>query len=45
MRRNAAGLFPYALATAIAPLSSYATLVICSLVALYYALPGPTADA
>jgi uncharacterized membrane protein len=40
LRRNAVGLIPYAVAVAVAPLSSYATLLICGAVALYYALPG-----
>ena len=46
--RNLAGLGPYALATALAPLSAYATLAICGTVALFYALPlasGADADA
>ena len=33
------GLVPYAVATAIAPLSPYATLAICGAVAMFYALP------
>ena len=40
LRRNAVGLVPYAAAVAVAPLSSYATLLICAAVALFYALPG-----
>jgi uncharacterized membrane protein len=43
--RNFAGLVPYALAVAVAPLSSYATLILCGAVALFYALPQTTADA
>jgi uncharacterized membrane protein len=43
-RRNQAGLVPYALALALAPLSSYATLILCGAVALFYALPVTTAD-
>jgi uncharacterized membrane protein len=39
LRRNLRGLAPYAIATAIAPLSAYATLIICAAVAVYYALP------
>jgi uncharacterized membrane protein len=39
--RNATGLAPYVAAVAVAPLSAYATLAICGLVALYYASPGP----
>jgi hypothetical protein len=42
--RNAVGLVPYAVALAVAPLSSYATLVICGAVAGFYALPATTAD-
>jgi uncharacterized membrane protein len=44
MRRNATGLAPYALATALAAASPYATLAICGAVAVFYALPGTTAD-
>jgi len=40
LRRNAVGLIPYALATALAPVSPYATLGICGAVAIYYALPA-----
>jgi uncharacterized membrane protein len=39
LRRGVAGLIPYALATAVAPLSAYATLAICTAVAAFYALP------
>jgi uncharacterized membrane protein len=45
LRRNAIGPLPYAVATAAAALSQYLTLVICALVALFYALPATTADA
>ncbi len=38
--RNALGLVPYVLATAVAPLSPYLTLGICAAVAAFYALPG-----
>jgi uncharacterized membrane protein len=41
--RNVAGLGPYAAAVALAAVSSYATLALCGLVALYYALPATTA--
>src|SRR5438067_6629271 len=44
LRRNAAGLLPYAIATAAAILSPYVTLAICGLVAVFYALPGTTSD-
>ena len=43
-RQNFAGLLPYAIATAVAPLSSYATLAICAAVAVFYALPQTTAE-
>ena len=39
LKRGIAGLVPYGVAAAIAPLSPYATLAICGLVALFYALP------
>lgn len=39
LTRNGAGLIPYAVATAVAPLSQYLTLAICGAVAVYYALP------
>lgn len=42
MRRNAAGVIPYALATAGAALSPYVTLAVCALIAAYYVLPGTT---
>ena len=44
LRRNAAGLVPYALAVVVAPLSAYASLAICAAVALYYASPGVRPD-
>ena len=37
--RSAAGVIPYVVATAIAPVSAYATLIICAAVAVFYALP------
>jgi uncharacterized membrane protein len=40
LRRNAAGLAPYAVAVLLAPVSAYATLAVCGAVALYYARPG-----
>jgi uncharacterized membrane protein len=44
--RNLFGLGPYALATALAPVSAYVTLAICGAVALFYALPlASSADA
>jgi uncharacterized membrane protein len=39
LTRNMAGLGPYAVATALAPLSAYLTVGICSAVAIFYALP------
>ena len=45
LRRNAAGIVPYALATVGGILSQYFTLAVCGLIALFYALPSTTADA
>lgn len=39
-RRSAAGVLPYLLATALAAVSSYATLGVCAAVAVYYAMPS-----
>lgn len=44
LRRNVVGSLPYALATVGAILTPYFTLVICALVALFYALPSTTSD-
>jgi hypothetical protein len=44
LRRNAAGLLPYAVATAAAALSPYLTLGLAGAVAVFYALPTTTAD-
>jgi uncharacterized membrane protein len=44
LMRGVAGLAPYALATALAFVSPYATLAICGAVAALYALPRTTAD-
>jgi uncharacterized membrane protein len=44
LRRSVAGLVPYALATALAAISPYVTLAICSAVACYYALPLATGE-
>ena len=44
LRRNAAGLLPYAFATVAAILTPYLTLAICALVAAFYALPSTTSD-
>lgn len=43
--RNALGLIPYAIATAVAPFSAYLTLAICAAVAAYYASPATRAAA
>ena len=45
LRRNAAGLLPYLLATAVAAVSPYVTLAVTALVAVFYAVPSTTADA
>jgi TMEM175 potassium channel family protein len=39
MARSIGGITPYVLATALAPVSAVATLVICAAVAAFYALP------
>jgi uncharacterized membrane protein len=39
LRRGVTGLIPYALATALAFVSAYLTLLICAAIAVYYALP------
>jgi len=39
LARGVTGLAPYTLATALAPLSAYATLTLCAAVAAFYALP------
>jgi uncharacterized membrane protein len=44
LRRNAAGLLPYLVATAMAAISPYATLAVTALVAVFYAVPSTTAD-
>jgi uncharacterized membrane protein len=38
-KRALAGIVPYVIATALAPVSAYATLAICAAVGAYYALP------
>ena len=38
------GLIPYAIATAMAPLSPYLTLAICAAVAAFYASPAASAS-
>jgi uncharacterized membrane protein len=37
--RSLTGLLPYAIATGLAAVSQYATLAICAVIAVYYALP------
>jgi uncharacterized membrane protein len=44
LARGVAGLAPYAIATALAPVSAYSTLAICGGIAIFYALPFTTAD-
>ena len=44
LRRNAVGLLPYGLATVGAILTPYFTVVICALVAAFYAVPSATSD-
>jgi uncharacterized membrane protein len=44
LRRNFVGLPPYAIATACALISPYVTLVICALIAAFYAAPFTTSD-
>lgn len=39
LSRSVSGLLPYVVATALAPVSAYATLIICAALAGYYALP------
>jgi uncharacterized membrane protein len=43
LARGVAGLVPYAAATALAAVSSYATLALCGAVAAFYALPFASA--
>jgi len=43
LKRGVAGILPYAIATAVAPLSPYLTLGICAGVALFYASPAASA--
>jgi uncharacterized membrane protein len=42
LTRSVSGLVPYAVAVAVAPLSPYATLVICGALAVFYATPIAT---
>jgi uncharacterized membrane protein len=43
LKRGVAGVLPYAIATAVAPLSPYLTLAICAAVAVFYASPAASA--
>jgi len=45
LRRNAAGVLPYVLATAGGIVTPYLTLAICAAIAVFYALPATTSDA
>jgi uncharacterized membrane protein len=42
LQRGVQGLIPYAVATAVAPVSPYLTIAICAAVAVFYALPFAT---
>jgi uncharacterized membrane protein len=44
LARGVVGLAPYLVATALAPVSAYATVAICAAVAVFYALPFTSAD-
>jgi uncharacterized membrane protein len=44
LKRGVAGVLPYAIATAVAPLSPYLTLGICAGVAAFYASPAASAS-
>ncbi len=44
LTRSLTGLIPYALATALAPVSAYLTLAICMAIAAFYALPVATGN-
>jgi uncharacterized membrane protein len=43
LKRAVAGLIPYAIATAVAPISPYLTIAICAAVAAFYASPAASA--
>ncbi len=45
LRRNAAGVPPYVIATIAAVVSPYVTLAICAAIAAFYAAPRTTSDA
>ena len=42
LARHVTGILPYAIATALAAVSSYVTLIICGAIAVFYALPIAT---
>jgi len=44
LRRNFAGVLPYAVATAAAAINPYLTLALTAAIAVFYALPGTTGD-
>lgn len=44
LKRAVAGLLPYAIATAVAPISPYLTIAICAGVAAFYASPAASAS-
>jgi uncharacterized membrane protein len=44
LKRGVAGVLPYAIATAVAPISPYLTLAICAAIAVFYASPAATAS-
>jgi uncharacterized membrane protein len=44
LRRNAVGLLPYLVATAMAVVSPYLTLAVTAAIAVFYAVPSTTAD-
>lgn len=41
LKRVVVGLVPYAIATAVAPITPYLTLAICAAIAVFYATPPP----
>jgi TMEM175 potassium channel family protein len=44
LARGIAGLVPYAIAVAVAPISAYLTVILCAAVAVFYALPIATGE-
>jgi uncharacterized membrane protein len=45
LTRSFAGVLPYVVAMAVAPVSPYATLAVCAAIAVYYILPASRDDA